>query len=246
VRPLEIHPDSHALVRAAAEYTRRAAEAAVSERGRFRLVLSGGATPRALYSLLSKSSSFPWQHTDVFFGDERAVPPGHPDSNARMVRDTLLRTGLVPPDHVHRIRAELRPKQAASDYERTLRKFFPDAAEFPRFDLVLLGLGSDGHTASLFPSSSVIAERTKWVAAAWVEKLGAYRITLTLPTLNAAASVLFLVSGAEKAGALKAALNPSSDVNLVPAAGVHPRDGELRYLIDREAATALGAVAGSD
>jgi len=227
---------------AAAEVAARAGEA-VAARGAFMLALSGGSTPRALYALLADPSGalaarMPWGRTQVFFGDERHVPPGHPDSNFRMAREALLARVPIPAENVHRIRGELPDAaEAAAAYERELRAVL---GEVPALDLVLLGLGEDGHTASLFPGSPALDERERWVAAPWVERIGAFRITLTLPVLDRARAVVFLVAGAEKAAALRRALRGAAEGEPVPAARVRPLGGRLLWLADRAAAASLG------
>jgi 6-phosphogluconolactonase len=231
---------------AAAEVLARAGEA-VAARGAFTLVLSGGSTPRALYSLLADPAGafaawMPWGRTQVFFGDERHVPPGHPDSNFRMVREALLAHVPIPAENVHRIRGELPDAaEAAAAYQRELEAVLGGA---PVLDVVLLGLGEDGHTASLFPGSPALDERERWVAAPWVERLGAFRVTLTLPLLERAREVVFLVAGAAKAAALRSALRGADAGEAVPAARVRPRDGRLLWLADRAAAASLGPEPG--
>jgi 6-phosphogluconolactonase len=227
---------------AAAEVAARAAEA-VAARGAFTLALSGGSTPRALYALLADparafAARMPWGSTQILFGDERHVPPGHADSNFRMAREALLARVPVPAENVHRIRGELPDAaEAAAEYASELRAVLGGV---PEIDLVLLGLGEDGHTASLFPGSPALDERERWVAAPWVERLGAFRITLTLPVLERAREVLFLVAGAAKAAALQSALQGSRGAEPVPAARVRPRDGRLLWLADSAAAARLG------
>jgi 6-phosphogluconolactonase len=241
---LRVLPDAAALARAAAEeLARRAAEAA-AVRGNFALALAGGSTPRALYSLLADPGEglrdrIPWHRTQVFWGDERHVPPGDPDSNYRMASEALLSHVPVAAASVHRIRGELPDAaRAAAEYEEELRRALrPMPGEVPRFDLVLLGMGPDGHTASLFPGSPALAERERWVAAPFVERLGTHRITLTLPVLEGGRAVLFVVAGAEKAGVLAKVLEGGGEG--LPAALVRPRAGELVWLVDRAAAAGL-------
>jgi 6-phosphogluconolactonase len=226
---------------AAREVLARAGEA-VAARGAFSLALSGGSTPRALYALLGDpagayAARMPWDRTRVFFGDERHVPPTHPDSNFRMASEALLAHVPIPVASVHRMRGELPDAgEAAAAYERELRAVLGEA---PVLDLVLLGLGEDGHTASLFPGSPALDERERWVAAPWVERLGAWRITLTLPVLERAREVVFLVAGAAKAAPLRRALRREG-AEPVPAARVRPREGRLLWLADRAAAASLG------
>jgi 6-phosphogluconolactonase len=235
---IQIHADVAALVIAAVDTLVLCATRAIELRGRCTIALSGGTTPRAVYERLGARAELPWDKLEFCFGDERAVPPDHPDSNARMVRESLLRHGLCQPEHVHRIPAELAPGQAALEYERSLRALFPGQA-WPAFDLMLLGLGPDAHTASLFPGSPALHEREAWVVDNWVEQLNTHRITLTFPAINAAHQIVFMVAGADKAPALRAALADDSDVNIAPASGVRPEHGMLTYLVDRAAAAEL-------
>ncbi len=238
--------DAEALAHAAADEVARCAEAAVRARGRFMLALSGGSTPQRLYRLLAdREAPFcEWiGATHLFWSDERHVPPDHPDSNYRMVREALLDAVLppIPADNIHRIPAELPDAaQAADAYENELRRCFALApGEVPRFDLMLLGLGADGHTASLFPGSDALHEREHLAVAVWVDKLSAFRITLTPPVFERAAEALFLVSGAGKAAALHAVLRSEHDPDRYPAQIVRPHDGRLLWSADRTAASRL-------
>jgi 6-phosphogluconolactonase len=236
---VKIVPDKVALARGAAEVFHRIAEAAIQERGRFSVALSGGNTPRSVYSLLAtEHKQLPWDRIHIFFGDERHVPPDDPDSNFRMASESLLSRVPIPEKNIHRIRAELDAEVAAKEYEQELRKYFQlRDGEWPRFDLVLLGLGDDGHTASLFPASEALTEKSKLVTANWVEKLHTFRITLTLPVLNHAAEVVFLVSGANKAQVLSEVLRPGAKE--YPAQRVQPENGRLLWLLDQDAARLL-------
>lgn len=227
----------------AAEHFTALARARAAESGRFAVALAGGATPRSLYALLATSAyreRVPWASTHLFFGDERCVPPDHPESNFRMVKETLLDHVPVPGGHVHRMRGEdPAPERAAAAYESELRQFFAAAGdELPRFDLILLGLGADGHTVSLFPGALALGERRRLVVSSVVEGLVAPRLTLTLPVLNAAAKVVFLVAGSAKARALAAVVRGAGPGDPLPAALVRPDRGGLLYLADR-AATSL-------
>ena len=227
--------DEPALARAAAHEIFRHASEAVRARGAFTLALTGGTTPRVLYRLLADASwraRMPWDRTHVFFGDERCVPPDHPDSNFGMARDALL--AHVAPASVHRLEGEREPSDAAARAEADLRETFGDAG-LPRLDLVLLGLGADAHVASLFPGHPALDERQRWVVAPFVPHLGAHRITMTLPVLNAASAVLFLVAGRRKADALARMLSPPPGEEPPPAARVRPAQGELVILADEEA-----------
>jgi 6-phosphogluconolactonase len=209
--------------------------------------LSGGTTPRTLFSQIAvqnESRRLPagfWNSVHFFWGDEREVPPDHPDSNYRLARDELFQKLAIPPDNIHRIRPENGGASAAAEeYERELRRFFDAGTDaVPRFDLIFLGLGEDGHAASLFPGSSALQESKRWVTAAWVERLGTSRVTMTLPVLNHAACVIFLVSGKGKAQILRRVLcrNPGED--RLPAQAILPVSGELLWFVDRAAASDL-------
>ncbi len=236
---LRVLESPEAVARTAATWVNDRAWAAASARGRFTLALSGGTTPRALYRQMAAGPRLPWDRTVFCFGDERNVPPDSPESNARMAREALTGLPFVNPASVHRIRGELPAEEAAADYEQTLRRLFPGTTTFPAFDLVLLGLGPDGHTASLFPRSPALSERARWAVANWVEKFRTHRITLTFPVLNAASEVLFLVTGEDKAWALKEVLRGSAPVTEVPARGVAPGSGRVTFLVDRAAAAGL-------
>lgn len=236
---VKILPDSAALAQAAAQEFHKLADAAVQERGRFCVALSGGNTPRAIYSLLaSEHKELPWDRIHVFFGDERHVPPDHPDSNFRMATESLLSKVPIPEKNVHRIRAELETDIAATEYEQELVNFFHlDNQEMPRFDLIFLGIGEDGHTASLFPGSNALTETSRRVVANWVEKFKTFRITFTFPVLNHATEVAFLVSGADKAQILDEILRPGA--RKYPAQSVQPENGRLLWLVDRDAGSLL-------
>ena len=235
------------LFQAAAEEVIRAATDAVSQRGRFTIALSGGSTPKNLYTLIAANASttLPWDQMFFFWGDERHVPPDDPDSNYRMVKETLLSKVPIPPGNIFRIPAENPDASVAAEaYEQTLRKFFAVApGEFPRFDLILLGMGPDGHAASLFPETAALQEKSRLVVANWVEKLKTSRITLTLPVLNAARCVAFLVSGADKAAVLHEVLEGNAPAEKYPSRLVQPSDGKLIWFVDRAAASALSAAA---
>jgi len=244
---LRVFPDGAELAHAAAqEFSRRASEA-IRARGRFAAALSGGSTPRRLFALLADPAQpfrdrIDWRAVHLFWGDERHVPPDHPESNFRMTRETLLDAVSIPAENVHRIRGEEPDaERVAALYEDELRAFFSDE---PRFDCVLLGLGADAHTASLFPGTAAVRERERWVVAPWVEKLATFRITLTPAVFDRAAAVIFLVQGGEKAGALRAVLEGERDPDRIPAQVIRPRDGELLWLVDRAAARGLKRTAG--
>jgi len=231
------------LFEAAAEEVARTANRAAAERGRFTLALAGGSTPKSLYTLLATNArtSLPWERTFFFWSDERHVPPTDPDSNYRMAQEAMLSKVPVPASNVLRVPAEMPDAAAAAEaYEQTLRRFFAlQSEQVPRFDLILLGMGPDGHTASLFPETAALREKSRLVVANWVEKLKTSRITFTLPLLNAANSVAFLVSGTDKAPALKAVLESDNPGEQYPARLVRPTDGKLLWFVDRAAASEL-------
>jgi 6-phosphogluconolactonase len=231
------------LFQAAAEEVIRVASEAVAKRGRFTIALSGGSTPKNLYRLIAANAgaSLPWPQMFFFWGDERHVPPTDEESNYRMAEETLLSKVPIPPGNVFRIPAENPDADAAAAaYEQTLQTFFEVAAgKFPRFDLILLGMGPDGHTASLFPETAALREKSRLVVANWVEKLNTSRITLTLPVLNAARQVAFLVSGADKAAVLREVLEGKGPGEKYPSKLVQPSDGKLIWFVDRAAASEL-------
>jgi 6-phosphogluconolactonase len=235
------------LFQAAAEEVIRSATDAVAKRGRFTIALSGGSTPRNLYTLIAANASttLPWNQMFFFWGDERHVPPDSPDSNYRMAKESLLSKVPIPPANIFPVPAENPDAaQVADIYEQTLRKFFAVApGEFPRFDLILLGMGPDGHTASLFPETAALQEKSRLVVANWVEKLGGSRITFTLPLLNSARCVAFLVSGTDKAAALHEVLEGNAPADKYPSRLVQPSDGKLIWFVDRAAASELSAAA---
>jgi 6-phosphogluconolactonase len=233
------------LFQAAADEVLHAATDAVAQRGSFTIALSGGSTPKNLYTLIAANSSpsLPWEKVFFFWGDERHVPPEDPDSNYRMAQETILSKIPIPPANIFRIPGENPDASAAAEaYEQTLRKFFAVApGEFPRFDLILLGMGPDGHTASLFPETAALQEKSRLVVANWVEKMKTSRITLTLPVLNAARRVAFLVSGADKAAVLHEVLEGNAPGEKYPSKLVRPSQGKLIWFVDRAAASELTA-----
>ena len=246
----KVFSDPAAVARAAAEHFVNLKPRSVA--------LSGGSTPRVLYELLADArepfrDQIPWDETHFFFSDERHVPPDHPDSNYRMVNEALFLRVPLPPQNIHRVLAENpRAEEAAENYENDLRKFFGEA--IPAFDLVLLGLGEDGHTASLFPHSPALNETKRLVVAPWVEKLNTYRITMTLPVLNNGKSVVFLVTGASKAEIFSEVIKtqpkpdttpdtrPTSEGDrkvyevLYPAQAISPTSGAVSWFVDEAAA----------
>lgn len=242
---LRVVPDAAALHAAAAEIVVAAARASVARHGAFHWVLSGGSTPRGLFERLATEPSLrdaiPWSACHVWWGDERVVPPDHADSNYGMARAALLARIPIPEDQIHRIRGEAPdPSDAAAEYEETLRSAAPSGPDgWPVFDLVLLGMGPDGHTASLFPGTVALAETRRPVVAHWVGKLDADRITLTAPAFNAARQVVLLVAGADKAPALRGVLEGPFEPQQLPVQLIHPEPGTLTWLVDAAAAARL-------
>jgi len=213
--------------------------AALRSRDQFTVALAGGSTPRQLYSLLTEKR-LDWERLHFFWGDERCVPPDHANSNFRMADEVLLSHVPIPAENIHRIHGELPAEEAALDYEDELRHFF--RYQTPRFDLILLGLGSDGHTASLFPGTPAVREKVRWVVG--VDHRSpppplVNRVTLTPPALNAAANIIFLVSGTEKAERLAEVLQGPYQPELLPAQIVKPVDGHVCWLVDQAAADKL-------
>jgi 6-phosphogluconolactonase len=221
------------VAQAVADECAKMARDCVRQTGRFTLALAGGNTPRQAYQRFPVD--LPWGEIHLFFGDERPVPPDDANSNYRMVKESLLSRVSIPAENVHRIRAELGPDVAARKYEEEIHHFLGDA---PMFDLVLLGMGGDGHTASLFPGSAALQQRSHLVVANWVEKLQQSRITLTLPVLNYAARVMFVVVGADKASVVQEVLGGESNQHY-PVQLVRPVSGWLRWMLDTEAARLL-------
>jgi len=240
-RSIEVVATAADLFHASAEEFVRAARTAIGAQGRFTVALSGGNTPKGLYSLLATNyTNFAWNRVFMFFGDERHVPPTDPESNYRMVNESLLSKISIPPENVFRVHAENPDATAAAvDYESQLRRFFElKPGEFPRFDLILLGTGPEGHTASLFPDSAALDEPTRLVVANWVAKFNTDRITFTFPVLNGAAEVMFLASGSEKAEIAREILEGKNTPPL-PAQRVQPADGKLLWMLDESAAAKL-------
>lgn len=225
---------------AATEFVRLATDA-VRARGRFSVALAGGSTPKALFTLLASGAlpSIPWDKICIFFGDERHVPPDHPESNYRMANEAMLSKVPLRPENVFRIHGEEKDAaDAAKAYEQALVTFFRlKPEEFPRFDLMLLGMGPDGHTASLFPGSQALQEKNRLVVANWVEKFKTDRITMTFPVINHAAFVMFMASGPDKAQPLHEVLE--NDASDLPSKKARPVDGSLLWLVDRAAAGEL-------
>ncbi len=233
---VEIYESPQELAAAAALTFVEGAASAIAERGRFAIALAGGSTPKATYEALARdhAADVDWPNVHAFFGDERTVPPDHEDSNYRMAREALL--DRVPVGSVHRMRGELPPDEAAVSYERELEGFFGGTP--PVLDFVMLGIGEDGHTASLFPETPALGVTDRLAVANPVAKLDTTRLTLTAPVLNAAREVLFLVAGAGKAEALAEILDGEADPRAYPAKLVRPPGGPT-WMVDRAAARSL-------
>jgi 6-phosphogluconolactonase len=239
-RTIEILPDVSAIAQKAAALYVDAAQQAARERGVFRVAMAGGSTPKALHAVLTSERyrlQLPWDKMQIFFGDERHVPPDHADSNFRMVSETFVCKSPLKPEQVFRIKAELQDtEKAALDYEQTLRtQFALKPGELPRFDLVLLGMGNEGHTLSLFPGTTALRDNGRLVVRTWVGKLYTERITCTAPVANNSAAVLFMIAGADKAPALKAVLEGPYEPDQLPSQLIKPANGRLFFLVDSAA-----------
>jgi 6-phosphogluconolactonase len=235
-------PDEAALAEAAAEHITALAKTVTADKGRFSIALSGGSTPVKLYELLASdaySEQIDWPSVHIFWGDERCVPPDHVDSCYKMARDTLLDYVPIPEQNVHRMLGEIRPDEAAARYEHELKRFFGETELFPRFDLILLGMGDDGHTASLFPGTNALLEEKRCVIENYVPAKQMWRITLTRPTINAAANVIFLAAGAGKAIRLQQVLRGDYNQDGLPAQLVQPKNGIVTWFVDQAAASRL-------
>jgi 6-phosphogluconolactonase len=244
-RDMRVFPDPVALSRAAADLVRSQALKATASHGRFSIALSGGSTPRMLYSLFAEHpwlETMPWPLVHVFWADERCVPPAHADSNYRLAAETFLPRVSLPAGNVHRVRGEEGPDRAAAVYELELKAFFGTA--MPAFDLILLGVGEDGHTASLFPRSEQLRERDRLVLPVHGKGPGHSRVTLSLNVLNSARHIIFLVSGAPKAQVVREVMEDGPRSEL-PAARERPAQGDSVWLLDREAAVSLTPVSFS-
>jgi 6-phosphogluconolactonase len=239
--------DKKALYVAAAEQVCRIGELALETTGRFSLVLAGGTTPRPLYELLAAppfSSSIDWKKVEFFWGDERVVSPDDPSSNFRMAREAMLDKLKVPAAHIHRIRAEERDLDAAARaYEAEIERVLGEVAGVgrrpPHFNLFLLGMGPDGHTASIFPGTDALEETERWVIPVDVPSLGVKRITMTPPLINSAHFIIFIVTGATKADVVADVLQGPRDTRRCPAQLIHPLTGEVIWFADRDASTKL-------
>jgi 6-phosphogluconolactonase len=246
-----VEPDPAALARRAAQYFLEMAGEAVQARGRARIAISGGSTPKTTFGLLADGNGpwhahMPWENIDLYWVDERCVPPDHADSNYRMTREAMLDHVPLKPEQIHRIEGELEPEAAAARYESELRNSFRlEGAESPRFDLIALGMGPDGHTASLFPHTDAIHELGRLAVANHVpQQKDSWRITLTWPVINHASSVFFLIAGDDKAQVLSEVLTGPRDPERLPSQLIWPASGILTLILDKAAAALLPATDG--
>jgi 6-phosphogluconolactonase len=233
--------DAAELAREAARRFAGLAEAFARDAGRFTVALSGGSTPKAMFHALAEkpfADALPWRSIYFFWGDERCVPPDHADSNYRMANETLLSKVPIPPENIFRIPAEDGDhKRAAANYSENLRTFF--AAERPSLDLIFLGMGSDGHTASLFPGTTALCANDRVAVANYVDKFQSWRITLTADTINRARNIIFLVAGADKAPALKEVIEGPRIPEQYPSQLIEASHGALLWMVDEAAAKLL-------
>ena len=241
---VRVYADADLLARAAAEHVLSEYEAAVAAQGHFSVALSGGSTPKALFTLLADPAfnrHVDWSQVYVFWSDERCVPPDHTDSNYHMARQTLLDQVPIPLTNIHRMRGEDEPAKAAADYEHVLQEQFKHLGKNGQvqFDLVLLGMGDDGHTASLFPHTAALDEYERLAVANYVEKLSVWRLTLTAEAINAARKVTFLVAGANKAERLQQVIEGERRPHDLPSQLIQPTSGNLLWLVDEPAAAKL-------
>ena len=245
MREVRIFDTDQDVATEAAEFLIWLGEQGIQERGRFRLALSGGSTPRHLYKILASQYArrLNWAHVEFYFSDERCVPPDHEESNVRMADETLLRPLAIDPEQVYRIRGEDEPEKAAAAYEALIReRFETQHGEWPAFDLVLLGLGDDGHTASLFPGSPSIRETKRLVLASQSPRSIRDRVTFTPPLINHARAIVFLATGAGKAAAVRTALEDEAvDPMQCPAKAIQPANGRRVWFLDQPAAAQLSA-----
>jgi 6-phosphogluconolactonase len=246
-----VEPDPAATARRAAQYFVEMAGEAVAAHGRARIAISGGSTPKATFALLADPSQpwrahMPWENLELYWVDERCVPPNHADSNYRMTREAMLDQVPIRPEQIHRMEGELDPETAAARYESALRNSFRlEGAESPRFDLIALGMGPDGHCASLFPHTAAIHELSRLVVANHVpQQKDSWRITLTWPVINHASSVFFLIAGEDKASVLNEVLTGPHDPERLPSQLIWPASGILTLILDKAAAALLPATDG--
>jgi 6-phosphogluconolactonase len=237
---ITVFKDTAELSRTAAELFVQTAREAVAQNGRFTVALTGGSSPVQLYRMLAASpyrEQVPWEQTFIFWGDERWVPLTDERSNAKMAQDTFLHLVPVPPAQVYPMWGEGEPEEFAHQYEQLLQQHFHQ--QTPQFDLILLGMGDDGHTASLFPGTEVLSERSRWVLAYYLKPQSMYRVTLTAPLINQAKKIVFLTFGANKANALYEVLEGNRNPEQYPSQLIQPQKGEVHWLVDEAAASRL-------
>jgi 6-phosphogluconolactonase len=238
---LVVYPDSQSLVDGAADFIADLATKSIADRNRFTIALSGGETPRPIYTRLATASyrdRIDWGKVHLFFGDERCVPPDDSRSNYYMAREALLDHVPLSSENIHRIQGEIDPAQAALIHEQELQALFCTSA-FPAFDLICLGLGENGHTASLFPGTAALREKEHWVVPQYVEVLTTWRVTFTVPLINAARHIALLVEGAAKAETLWRVLEGLYQPDVLPAQLIQPVNGQVHWLVDAAAAAKL-------
>jgi 6-phosphogluconolactonase len=237
---IKFFPNHDELSQAAAEYLIELARKAIQDHGIFSVALSGGSTPAPVYRALGSIENrdrLEWERIHLFWGDERCVPPDHPNSNYRMVKEQLLQSVSIPEENIHRVPGEMEVRMAAFTYEEVLRNFF--VGEWPRFDLVLLGMGEDGHTASLFPNSAGLNEEQRWFIANYAPERDSWRLSLTKNAINAARHIIVMVAGQTKADMLYDVFEGEHAPYLKPIQFVEPVDGEMVWLVDHAAAGKL-------
>lgn len=244
-REIQVLDSASSVAEAGALHFIRICNSSVKANGKFSVVLSGGSTPKGMLSLLATEEykkQVPWDKCHFFWGDERSVPPTHGDSNYKMATDALLSHIPAVPSHIHRMEAEKADiNQAAQEYQDKIANYFniPNSGSPPQFDLLYLGMGPDGHTASLFPETSALAEKNRWVVSNFVPKFNTNRMTFTFPIINQAKNVIFLVAGKDKVPALKEVLQGKPAIETYPSQGINPANGSLLWLIDVDASSGL-------
>ena len=240
---LKVFPDKNTLIQESAAYIAGIIQQSLKEQNRCTFVLAGGSTPKSLYETFASEKykeAIEWNKVHLFWGDERCVPPDHHDSNYRMTKEALIDHINIPQENVHRIPAENEPDDAARDYEKTIKKFFGNTSQLPVFDIILLGIGEDGHTASLFPGTQALEEKKRCVTGVYVPELDTYRITFTFPVINNGKNVIFLVSGSSKSTIMKK-IYERTDTTF-PSARVSPANGSLVYLLDKAAGANVSSI----
>lgn len=238
---LQVFADASEVARAAALRFIEIARESIAARGRFSVALAGGSTPKRIYELLASdelSNELDWSKVHIFFGDERTVPPDDAESNYRMANEALLARVALPEQNIHRMRGEGDAVANARLYEDELRGYF-DGEDWPQFDLIMLGMGDDGHTASLFPETRALDVNAAWVTANWVEKFDTFRVTLTVPAINHARHIMFIVTGASKAERLAEVLHGAHEPRRLPSQLIQPHEGALAWFLDEAAAAKL-------